>query len=218
MGQIPQGSNYDHIAGIYDRLAALVFGSSIIRSQLWLLQYQLAGSRIIIAGGGTGVLLEALGKMDIPSLDITFVELSGKMMRKAQKRNTGKHKIQFVHNAIEQFIADHPFDVIITPFLFDNFASNKATEVFGHLNGMLRPGGTWLFTDFDLYHEAPWWQRILLQFMYGFFKIIARVTANTLPDMDSRFVTAGYSCEQEHFFYKRFIRSALYRKPSQPES
>ena len=204
--------NYDHVASIYDPLARIIFGSTISVSQFSLLRYNFSGSKILIAGGGTGTILEELGKLKTTPLTITFIELSEKMLRKAKKKNAGCHKVKYIHGDVEHFRADGSFDIIITPFLFDNFTTDKAKGVFNHLNDMLDREGIWLFTDFYISSETPWWQRSLLKLMYRFFKIIARVEANQLPDTASLFAGAAYSCEQEIFFYGNFIRSALYRK------
>ncbi|OQP53488.1 hypothetical protein A4H97_23695 [Niastella yeongjuensis] len=207
-----QPNNYDHVSGIYEPLARLIFGSALSDSQFSFLPYNFPGPRIAIVGGGAGTILEELGKLKTAPLSITFIEISEKMLRKAKKKNVGCHKIKFVHGDVEQFKADDSFDVVITPFLFDNFTADKAKRVFNHLNGMLPIGGIWLFTDFYISVESPVWQKFLLTLMYCFFKILARVEANQLPDMASLFAEAAYNCEQEHFFYSNFIRSALYHK------
>jgi ubiquinone/menaquinone biosynthesis C-methylase UbiE len=207
-----QRNNYDHVAGVYDRLAWLIFGSAIKESQLSLLRYNFSSSKIVIVGGGTGTILEELGKLKTTPLTITFIELSEKMLRKAKKKNAGCHKVKYIHGDVEHCRVEDSFDIIITPFLFDNFTTDKAKRVFNHLNDMLDREGIWLFTDFYISSETPWWQKFLLKLMYRFFKILARVEANQLPDTTSLFAGAAYSCEQEIFFYVKFIRSAIYRK------
>jgi ubiquinone/menaquinone biosynthesis C-methylase UbiE len=205
-------NNYDHAAGFYDRLARLIFGAAIRESQFSLLRYHFPGSSIVIVGGGTGEILEELGKLKTDPLKITFIELSEKMLRKARKKKVGCHQVKFIKGDVEHFSADDSFDVVITPFLFDNFTAEKASGVFNHLNGMLNREGIWLFTDFYLSSKSPWWHRFLLKCMYRFFRMLARVEASQLPDTDSLFANAAYSCEQETFFYHNFIRSAVYRK------
>jgi len=210
--RVIQRNNYDHVASFYDRLAQLIFGSTIRKSQFSLLHYNFSNSKIVIVGGGTGAILEELGKLKTAPLTITFIEISEKMLRKAKKKNAGCHKVKYIHSDVEHFTANDSFDIIITPFLFDNFTTDKAKRVFNHLNDMLDREGIWLFTDFYISSETPLWQRLLLKLMYRFFKILARVEANQLPDTASLFASAAYSCEQEIFFYGNFIRAALYRK------
>jgi len=207
-----QRNNYDHAASFYDRLAQLIFGSTIRKSQFSLLHYNFSNSKIIIVGGGTGAILEELGKLKTDPLTITFIEISEKMLRKAKKKNAGCHKVKYIHSDVEHFTTNDSFDIIITPFLFDNFTADKAKQVFNHLNAMLDREGIWLFTDFYISSETPLWQRLLLKLMYRFFKILARVEANQLPDTASLFANAAYSCERETFFYGNFIRAAIYRK------
>lgn len=206
-----QNNNYDRAAGFYDRLAGLIFGGAINKSQFILLQHHFPGTRIIIAGGGTGGILEELARIITVPLMITFVELSEKMLSKARARNTGHHEVEFICDDAGYFNAG-AFDVVITPFLFDNFTGDMAVEVFDNLGRMLRPGGMWLFTDFTIYRESPWYQKLFLKLMYTFFNVFAQVQARWLPDTDSLFQAGGYTCVNEHFFYGNFIRAAVYLK------
>ena len=207
-----ENNNYDRAAVFYDRVSKLVFGSAIDNAQKELVKFPFSGNRIIIAGGGTGLLLEELAKMPIASLQITFVELSEKMLQLARRRNAGHHKVTFVRSAIEDFPLQHEFDVVITPFLFDNFNAVKAKHVFDHLDKMVSPGGIWLFADFYLAARAPVWQRLLLRLMYLFFKIIAKVEARRLPEIDHLFHAARYNCRKNNFFYKGFIHAKVFEK------
>ncbi len=206
-------NNYDRIAANYDRLSRLVFGKSIVRAQRSLLPAIAPRSRILIVGGGTGWILEEVSRLHTSSLVIDYVEISANMLDLARKRECKANRVAFIHTAIEDYAASAPYDVIMTPFLFDNFSRPRAQEVFDKLHIYLKPGGQWLFTDFHIDKGANrLWQKTLLGSMYIFFRNISRVEADQLPDMQAHFVQNGYQLTFESYHFGRFIRSAAYRK------
>ena len=69
----------------------------------------------------------------------------------------------FVNDAIENVVLSADFDVVITPFLFDNFTEQTLQKVFNHIHNSLKPGGIWLNADFQL--TGKWWQNVLLKSM-----------------------------------------------------
>jgi ubiquinone/menaquinone biosynthesis C-methylase UbiE len=168
---------------------------------------------VLIAGGGTGWILEEMTKRCPPGLHIYYVEISANMIALARQRKF-QHEVTFVNIAIEDFnrALSHTFDAIITPFLFDNFSRESIPSVFIHLHNMLRPGGKWLFTDFHYQKQAPLWQRILLRSMYIFFRILCHVEADALADIGPLFTAHRYKEVFEAFYFGRFIRTAVYDK------
>lgn len=208
-------NNYDNIAPYYDRLSRLVFGKAQVNAQLSLLEQVLPNSSILIAGGGTGWILEALAVKYSGGLHITYVESSGVMLALSRKRNYGQNEVSFVHLAIEDFVAPHTYDTIITPFLFDNFSVENAAKIFVLLDHVLRPGGQWLFTDFAYNRKNNrLWQRLLLRVMYLFFRVISQVEAASLPDMEVLFSLHGYTPVARSVWYRGFILAVAYHKPA----
>ncbi|MBW8682726.1 class I SAM-dependent methyltransferase [Chitinophaga rhizophila] len=209
-------NNYDNIARYYDVLSRVVFGSSQRDAQVALLSYIPADSRILIAGGGTGWILEKIAAHAAPGLHIWYVEISAKMLEQAKKKHYQPNNVTFIHQAIEDFrpaeAGVSQFDVIITPFLFDNFSAARITPVFMQLHHMLAPGGRWLFTDFHYQQHTPFWQQVLLNTMYTFFRIICKVEAGALENVAPLFQSNGYSLTTECFYFGKFIRSAVYSK------
>jgi ubiquinone/menaquinone biosynthesis C-methylase UbiE len=209
-------NNYDNIARYYDFLSSIVFGSSQRNAQIALLPYIAADSHVLIAGGGTGWILEEIAEKCLPGLHIYYIEISAKMITEAKKKRYQPNDVTFINMAIEDFDltdAGLPgFDVIITPFLFDNFKEERIPGIFLHLHKMLLTGGSWLFTDFHYQKKAPFWQRILLNSMYVFFSVLCAVEASALANMAPLFQSQGYHCLYETYYFNRFIRSAVYRK------
>lgn len=203
-------SNYDNSAWFYDRLSRLVYGKALINAQVYLLPYVPANSNVLIVGGGTGWILEELAKIHPTGLKITYVEISSKMMALSQKRNCGGNPVTFITQPVEEVVFAEKFDVIITPFLFDNFKEETLQTVFNHLHNRLKTGGLWLNTDFQL--TGKWWHKVLLKSMLLFFRALCNIEASTLPDIQNQFKKNSYYVIAESNFFADFINSTVYRR------
>jgi ubiquinone/menaquinone biosynthesis C-methylase UbiE len=205
-------ANYNKIARIYDLLSGLVFAGCIKKSQDDLVIHITPNSKVLIAGGGTGWILEKIAKQYTEGLIIDYVEVSSEMMVLSQKRDCKMNQVNFIQLPIEDFILEKQYDVIITPFMLDNFRHKKLDLIFKKLNKGLKPGGLWLYADF-IYdkNRSPLWQQILLKIMYLFFRLTSDIETQELVDTEGYF--AGiYRIEFEKLYYFKFIRSAVYRK------
>jgi ubiquinone/menaquinone biosynthesis C-methylase UbiE len=203
-------SNYDNSAFFYDRLSRLVFGKALVNAQVYLLRFVPPNSSVLIVGGGTGWILDELATIHYSGLAITYVEISSKMTELAKKRHTGINKVVFINDAIENTKPQSTFDVVITPFLFDNFNQDTLGKVFSHIHQQLKPGGMWLCADFQL--TGKLWQKLLLQTMYLFFKLLCRIETMRMPDIKRVFMAHCYKPISSMCFYGDFIFSVRYKK------
>jgi ubiquinone/menaquinone biosynthesis C-methylase UbiE len=203
-------ANYDNSAWFYDRLSKLVYGQALIEAKQYLAAFVPADSKILIAGGGTGYMLELLTKQHPLGLTISYAEVSKKMLTIAQKRNTGQNQVIFYNEAVEEILFSEAFDVAITPFLFDNFSEETLHRVFLHLDKSLKPGGLWLNVDFQL--TGKWWQNLLLSTMFTFFRIICQIEASALPEIHQSFQTKNYLMKNSQTFFGDFILAEVYQK------
>ncbi|MFT3749931.1 MAG: methyltransferase domain-containing protein [Agriterribacter sp.] len=205
-------NNYDKIAFCYDLLSRLVFGNSIRQSQICLLPFISPGNRILIAGGGSGWILEEISRIYTSGLYIVYIEVSAKMLKLAKEKNIAEHKIEFLNCSIEEYHTAFAFDIIITAFLFDNFNEKTAAENFDKLNTLLGNKGKWLFADFHITEQSSFYQRMLLKLMYSFFKRVSNVEADKLPDMDAFFFKYRYKEVFCKYHYNQFIKSDCWVK------
>jgi ubiquinone/menaquinone biosynthesis C-methylase UbiE len=206
-------NNYDPIARYYDFLSRLFFGRTEIEAQVALLAFMAPGSRMLIVGGGTGWILEEIADRYPAGLRITYVESSGEMMRMARLRRVGASVVSFVELPVEEFVAEELFDCILTGFLFDNFSGVRAAQVVRQLYPMLERKGCWLFADFYCQRrESRFWQRLMLRVMYFSARLICKVEAEALPDMDSLFAQAGLAPVHISWYYRGFIKAVAYRR------
>ncbi|MGN6640091.1 MAG: class I SAM-dependent methyltransferase [Mucilaginibacter sp.] len=203
-------ANYNNSAWFYDRLSRLVYGRALIRSQVYLLPFIPPQSNILIVGGGTGWILEEIAKIYPEGLTITYVEIAVNMMALSRKRNIGENEVTFINEAVEEVHFTIHFDLVITPFLFDNFTEENLQKIFAHIHHFLKPGGLWLNTDFHL--TDKWWQNVLLRSMIIFFRLICGIEATKLPDMQNCFSKAGYKIVDQKTFFGEFILSTAYHK------
>lgn len=208
-------NNYNHIAPVYDSLSRLVFGRAQVNVQRDLLASVVASSRILIVGGGTGWILEELAALCPAGLAITYVEISSEMLRIAKRRPIGSNLVEFLAEDIQDYSAAKcSYDVIITPFLFDNFLNSTAKKVFFQLDALLSAKGIWLYADFYLDpRKESSWKKGLLFLMYKFFGCVCRIEAQTLVDMAPYFQGAGYRELFCSFRYAGFIKGIVYQKP-----
>ena len=203
-------ANYDNSAWFYDRLSRLIYGRALIRSQVYLLHYISPNADILIAGGGTGWILEEIAKIHPSGLTITYAEISAKMMALSRKRNAGDNKVIYINEPVENLAGETLYDIVITPFLFDNFTEQTLHKVFTYIHGKLKPNGLWLNTDFRL--TGKWWQSFLLRSMILFFRIICRIEAKKLPQIELCFEHNQYKIIDQKAFFGEFILSTVYQK------
>jgi len=208
-------NNYDSIAGYYDWIHHLFYGQAEVNAQVELLEHVRAGDRLMIVGGGTGWILEKIAAIHPSGLRITYIESSAKMMELTQSRNWAGNTVDFFTGRVENWRPSAPegYDCILTGFFFDNFKAEHARRIVQQLTPYLKPGGYWLETDFYYPRKrGKLWQAILLWTMYVSARIICRVEARHLPDMETIFNEEGYERVTTAFHYQRFIRSMAYRK------
>jgi len=206
-------ANYDNSAWFYDRLSRLVYGKALVRSQVYLLKHIPANSNILIAGGGTGWILEEMRKVHPSGLSITYVEISANMMALSKKRNIGGNKVTFINEPVENIEAGTVYDLVFTPFLFDNFTQATLQQVFALIHSRLKPNGIWLNTDFR--PTGKWWHTFLLKSMIIFFRLICGIEAKKLPDIERQFDQHQYQVIDQKSFFGEFILSTAYRKLSE---
>ena len=205
------GKGYDRVSFFYDGLARLVFGDQQVKAQEFLLDGIPPNANILIVGGGTGWILESIAAKIPAGLHITYIDASERMIEKARRRKCGDNAVTFLAATIEDVsLPAGSFNVVITPFLFDNFTQSMSERVFAVLDRSLIANGVWLYTDFEQPKGTS--HRWLLKLMYIIFRAMAGIKARSLPDMERLFSGAGFTKVAEQKFYKGFIISTAYKR------
>lgn len=202
-------TDYNSTAWFYDTLSKLVFGQSIVKAQVALLQFIPANSKVLIVGGGTGWILEKIAKTH-SGLEITYAEAAPNMVSLSRKRYSGNNTVIFINKEIEDIILPKRFDVVLTPFFFSNFNEAEVKRLFTHINSQLNPDGIWLNADFQI--AGKWWHKAMLQTMYLFFSLFGAVNNSMFTEVTTEFEKAKYQLINAQTFYGDFITAKAWRK------
>jgi tRNA (cmo5U34)-methyltransferase len=201
-------SNFNALAPIYDQLAKLVFGKSIVDSQTWFLDQVPLNAKILILGGGTGWLLEELIKKN-PTCEVWYVEASTKMIEKTQSRVIDE-QVHFIQGTEEDIPSQPKYDFIITNFYLDLFSNEKLKSVIQRINEHTSQSTIWLATDFV--NNDTWWHRWMLKIMYIFFTLVCNIEASYLPDWSKALSDQRWSELNSKSWHRKFIKSTLWRR------
>lgn len=204
-------NSFDRVTWIYDGLANLVFFGAIKRAQLTFLSTIKSGSKVLIIGGGTGWILEALDKIGIAA-HVDYLEASSKMLEKSKSRPPFENlQVRFILGTQDSIEKNIQYDVVITHFFLDVFTSQNLPLVMNKLDQHLKPNGFWLMTDFM--NNNRWWQSALIRLMYLFFRITANLEGSRLMNFDNQFSRLTYSLARKKDYFHGMISSRQYVKP-----
>jgi ubiquinone/menaquinone biosynthesis C-methylase UbiE len=200
-------NSFDKIAWLYDSLARLFFGDRLMRAQSAFLHYIKPGSHVLILGGGTGAIVSELLERQ-PDCQITFVDASRAMLRRARQRLGLRSNIEYIHGTEASIPGGQPFTVVITPFYLDMFTEEQLMIIVPQIKSHLSVSAVWLVADFC--SKETLWQRVKLAVMYNFFRMTTGIAANTLPDWNKSLKENGWT-KWESKSIDRFIEAAIFR-------
>lgn len=201
-------NQFDRVAGVYDRLAKLVFGRSIVASQQFFLRKIPPHAKVLILGGGTGWILNEIAKMNV-LCEVWYIDASSKMIAQATKKNANAIRVHFIHGTEDDIPPEIPFDILITNFYLDLFSERKLHVVINKITFSLTRDARWIVTDFL---NRKRWQRLLLMVMYSFFNVVARLENGQLPDWNFAIQRGGFKKIDSRLFYRGFIESAIFKR------
>ena len=187
-----------------------MYGRALVKAQQYVVRSIPSDARVLIVGGGTGWVLEEITKVHPSGLFITYIDSSARMIDLAKKRNVGENEVTFIAAQIETMATDDVYDVVLTPFLFDNFTDDNLRKIFSLIDKRLVKDGAWLYCDFQ--NTDVFWQKALLKAMYFFFRTSCGIEARQLPDAAALFAAFGYRAKEQKMFMNNFVTSAVYKR------
>lgn len=202
-------NSFDLVSGFYDSLARFVFGSSWDKIQEAPLKNLVAKKSILIVGGGTGQLLEGLQSHH----EAVYVDLSQKMLRVAQQRHSVA-SIDFIHANYLNWKSTQRFDAIVFPFFLDSFCLEDLNKIIKESHLRLNPNGQLHVVDFE---KSAHIHNLLIQVMFIFFRVTAKLGSNKLLDFKSLIIGQGYTVEKEQSFLDGWIWYRVYSGVSMGE-
>lgn len=201
-------NTFDRIAPFYDRIARLVFGSSISEVQRVHLHELSNASDILILGGGTGWLLKDVLAVNAVA-QVVYLEASSRMIDLSRQRlnDADRRRVTFLHGTIDDLHGDNAFDAIIGHFYLDLFPTEELLRVARRIRRTLRPNGKFLCADFV---DDTRWQQLMLKVMYAFFRITADIDSRQLAPWRELIPQAGFVPLREKRYWKGFMSSVVY--------
>lgn len=209
-------NRFNGVAWVYDMLTTIVFGKHLHQAQVYHLREIPKNANVLIIGGGTGRILPELLSI-IPTCRIWYVEASSAMIKRS-KQNVIKFEnphINFIHGTENSLPDGIIFDAVIAHFFLDLFPEQLLEAVISKINSSVRPNGIWLVCDFI--NDGKRWKQMLLQIMYGFFRLICRIEAHSLPCWERALERSGMRLMDSRLFFRAFIKGTFYLRAINPE-
>ena len=201
-------TGFDRLAPYYDRIARLVYGEEIVKAQTTFLACIPEGARVLILGGGTGWILNAILENSNPG-DIWYVDSSPAMVERARKKYKSSTNVYFVTGTLDDISATQKFDFAITTFYLDLYSDERLSDHVEEIAKRLNRDAHWLVSDFT--RSKKIFHRFLLWMMYRFFKAVCRIEASMLPRWEEVLQTRSMNKVAGGEFYNGFIKTILYR-------
>ena len=204
------GNGFDRLASSYDFLLNLTFGRSVNASQTVFLPEN-APQTVLVIGGGTGKLLVELCRL-YPDAQITWCDISAKMIEKTKTRITDADNITFIHGTIDD-LSEQRFDLICTMYLLDCFKDDDLKAFIGRLKAYSHSDSTLIMADFAIPDGLFLGSicRIIVFFMYLFFYLTTGLSVWTLNDFHAHLMEGGLKAKNSRHFLSGFIYAGEYR-------
>lgn len=202
-----QSTNYNFLAPFYKILSRLVFGRGLEKATANYLYKIGERQRVLIIGGGNGELLKSL-YMVCPSAEVTYCELSSKMIGLANKKSPfPMEQITFIQK--DAFtLTGFKYDWVVLPFFLDQFIEERCISFLKKVKERSKENTKILFSDM---HKAGI-SKALLSTMYLFFRVTTGLNNNKLPAFDEVFKESGWKKEAEALFSNGRAVSRVYEK------
>lgn len=199
-------ADFGPAASFYDALAGLVFGGALRRAQRATLAAGLPagpGPRVLVLGGGGGWILTEIWRHR-PQAQVLYLEVSVQMLARTRAR-LQKYPappgatLELRQGTEAALRPGEQFDVIVTFFVLDCFASAALPGALARLQAARRPGAPWLVTDFRPAQRG--WRSWLLKAMYLFFGLTVGLRVRQMPPWPAELAGLGLAANwQRHFF------------------
>lgn len=199
-------AGFNFLAPVYDALTRVVFGRSIVNSQIRFLDHIPNGSKVLMLGGGTGWLLEAIKT----PCEIWYIDISERMLSIAGQRIHG-NTIHFICGTEMDIPAFEKFDVVITNFYLDLFSDKALNHVVQSISSHTLDTTRWFVTDFV--QGNHWWHSPMLKIMYLFFRITCSIEAKALPNWCTILKEHTWAELESEYWYGEFIKACVLKRP-----
>lgn len=130
------------------------------------------------------------------------------MIQRARRRIRDAARVEFIHSDIEHAPLDRTYDAIATNFFLDCFTEEELTPIVQKVAARAEPQAIWTIGEFT---GAPR-GKLLVAFMYAFFRLTTRISASRLPDYARLLQRHGFRREKRHLFYGGVVCAELWKR------
>ncbi|HEY9117239.1 MAG TPA: class I SAM-dependent methyltransferase [Roseivirga sp.] len=197
-------NNFNRVAPIYDLLAKLIFGNSLLRAQSHFLKQLPENKRVLFVGGGTGQLLNH--SFFTKASHVEYLELSEQMIERAKLQAIHHKNIDFIQGNF--FDCQGKYDVIICNFFLDCFNETNLKLAVEHLYRLSSSQTTLVVTDFNRTDKLR--HKMLIKMMILFFSVFSGLEARKLLPMKSH-VQDYFEVIDTQLFKKGLIFTSIYK-------
>jgi hypothetical protein len=165
-----------------------MYGNSLLAIQHLLIKELPPKGHLLILGGGNGQILPCIYNQS-PSLKITFLEASSKMIALAQEQTHPGQDITFIHSdRIDSMKLE--CDYVYASFFLDLFSPTHIKNIIRKTENHQRHPLTWFIADFHLGPTVKYRLLRALQVKLSilFFTITTNHHQNFLPDVFEFFI------------------------------
>jgi ubiquinone/menaquinone biosynthesis C-methylase UbiE len=209
--------NFDRVAPYYRWLETLVFGRRLQEARVAFLGEIGKPRRVFVVGEGNGRFLSEFVTAH-PGATVDCVEASGRMIELARRR-VGNASVHFIHGDVREIeLQPDTYDLLVTHFFLDCFDEQSLAVVVAKLARSAAPNAEWLIADFcepadNGRHMGP---RLLIAFMYFFFRVVSGIEARRLVDYRPFLETAGFRLMETALPSDKMIRSEHWERALPP--
>lgn len=220
-------ASFDKLAPVYETLEKFTFGDALQRARIACIPRLVRAGTVLCAGEGDGRLAAAILER-YPDIELTLVDASAAMLRRARRRIKGlSGRDARVRYEQDDLLVAGPaawrrrrYDAVCTPFLLDCFVPRQLEVLVPALAGVLNPGGRWLLADFtplpNRHVPRPGGverhaQDLLVQGLYAFFRLSTGIEARQVEDPLPFLEAAGGRLLETRKFLNGLIWSACFQ-------
>ena len=205
---------FDLLAPYYRWMERLIAGSLLQKCRTAHLLAMANSRNILLLGEGPGRFLTEVTQRCSAS-EITCVDSSAGMLAQA-RRAVPSPQISFVHaDVIALDLGIEKYDAVATHFFLDCFKPEQLPPLVERIARALKPGGTWLLSDFRLPDSGiqRWRAALVLKLMYVFFRAVTALPARNLTNPDAHLTQSGLVLANRRTANFGLLYSDLWRKP-----
>lgn len=207
---------FETLAPYYREMEFVLAGGVLQRCRTAFIAEASNCRRALLLGEGPGRFLVELLRT-CPSIEVTCVEQSPRMIQEAQHRirraGVAEARVCFEQSdALRWRPPGGAFDLIVTHFFLDCFRADELERLVSRMAASAATGARWLLSDFRTAERGwrRWRSQAALTLMYGFFRCATGLSASRLTPPDKFLQAGGFHLAERRLANFGLIHSDLW--------